>query len=439
MYQAVAVVQLILFVALMISFMKKQGLIVLIDQAKIMFILWIVTLILYDFKLSTHYNPTLQINLIVMFIWGSFLLLTRFVKLKEEDINDLFRGLKNKELYRRYFIISNLIIIVGVLVFVLNVYKYGLAIAEENKIGKQALDHYAGYVVYMLVLAAEMKYILYRNHKNYIDLIGLGVTALVLFLTLNRGPIAFLFITIALYEVFNFVHIKHTLTKKVEYVTYGTFALLIIGFIWFFGYIGNLRMDYVLENVYQRTLAQHYGVSEYIPSGLLWVYIYLTSPLENAAFSLANQGINYTYFNNLLYPFVKFIANVLGKGEAYKQWFVDRAAYSPYLEGKIGLNTSSFITEAFRDLDIAGFAVYLGIYLLLAYLSVRLIKGTVKLSSNCKILVYTNITSILLWSVFVNSFRIPILLMNIMLLLLIEYDYKKGYSKKLLKLVKLKR
>jgi hypothetical protein len=80
--------------------------------------------------------------------------------------------------------------------------------------------------------------------------------------------------------------------------------------------------------------------------------------------------------------------------------------------------------------------IYLAVYLLIAYLSVKLIKGAVKLSSNCKLLVYTNITSILLWSVFVNSFKIPILILNIILLLAIEYDYKKGYSKRLLRMVK---
>jgi hypothetical protein len=436
-YVAAAVIQLILFSFLMIYFMKKQGLIVLVDQAKIMFILWIVTLILYDFRLSTHYYPTIQINLIVILIWGSFLFLTRFVKLEEEDVHHLFKGFKDKVIYRRYFIISNIIIAIAVLVFAWNVYKYGFAIDDENKIGKQAMDHYAGYIVYMLVLAAEIKYILFRNHKSYIDLIGLGVSAVVLFLTLNRGPIAFLFITIGLYEVFNFINIKDRLTRKTQYMTYAIFVLTVALFIAFFGYMGNLRMDYVLENVYNTTLAKHYGVSELMPSGLLWVYIYLTSPLENAAFSLANQGIQYTYFNNLLYPFVKFIANIFGKGEAYKQWFMDRASYSPYLQEKVGLNTSSFITESFSDLDLAGFIVYLAIYLIIAYLAVKLIKKTVKMSSNCKMLVYTNITSILLWSVFVNSFKIPILLMNIMLLLLIEYDYKKGYSKKLMKLAKL--
>lgn len=317
--------------------------------------------------------------------------------------------------------------------FIYNGYKHGLAIAEENKIGKQELDHYAGYIVYMLVLCAEIKYVLFRNYGRWIDLVILLLSTALLMLTLNRGPMAFLFITIGLYEVFNFINIKEYLQKRTKYMIYGGFIALVLAFVWFFGYIGDMRMKYVMENVYGRTLAEHYGVSELMPSGFLWVYIYLTSPLENIAFSLTNQVVNFTYFNNLFYPFVKFFANILGKGAEYKEWLMGQATYIPYLEKKVGLNAGSFIPEAFQDLGVAGFVVYLGIYMALAYFSIKLIKNRGRLSSISKILIYTNITSILLWGVFVNSFKIPILIMNIMILLVIEFDYRMGYSERLLR------
>lgn len=255
-------------------------------------------------------------------------------------------------------------------------------------------------------------------------LILLGSTS-ILFLTLNRGPITFLFITIGIYEVFNFINIKSTLSKKQVYLTYGLLASLVVVFIWFFGYIGNIRMEYAFEKVYKTTLWKHYGVNEMIPSGLVWVFLYLTSPLENVAFSLTNQVVNLTYFNNLFYPFIKLGATLLGKGEEYKAWVLTRATYIPHLEKTAGLNAASFIPDAFQDFGIVGFVVYLGIYLLIAYFSIKIIKSKIKITPITKMLIYTNTLSLLLWSVFTNSFRISILIINIMLLICIEFSYKK--------------
>lgn len=423
MYIAIAIIQLILFVFLMTKFMKKQGLIVFVDPPKIMFILWILALILYDFKLSTYYNPTLLINVVVILIWGSFLILSKFIRINKEDIYKLFIDFEGKKLYKRYFKVSNVIFGAALVFFIYSVYKYGFAIAQSNKIGKQGMDHYSAYIVYMLVLAAEIKYILFRNYKKPADLVILILSTVILLLTLNRGPLVFLVTTIALYEVFNFINIKEHLDIKTQYKIYGSFVLVLILTIVFFGYIGNLRMDYVLNYVYHKSLQDFYGMSSLIPSGFLWVYIYLTSPLENMAYSLSNQQVQYTYFNSLFYPFIKLFANIFGKGEAYKQWFVLRGTYTPYLYDKIGLNAPSFIGDAFGDLGFVGFAVYLGIYIAIAYFAAKLIKKSVKLSSICKIIIYTNIVSILLWSVFVNSFKIPILILNIIVLLLIEYEW----------------
>lgn len=436
MYQILALIQLIILLVFLGYNLKTKGVIIFVDQVKIMFLLWIIALILYDLRLSSLYNPTIMVNGLVFLIWGSFLTLSKFKKLEEQDIIYTFEELKNKEHRKRYSVLANTIFIIGALVFVYNAYKYGLAILEENKIDKQSMDHYSGYIVYMLVLAAEIKYILIRNFKKLGDIIVFFLCFIILFLTLNRGPIAFLFITLGLYEVFNFINIKHTLSSKKKYLIYGGFIISIGAFITFFGIIGNLRMEYVLKNVYDRTLWQHYGVGEYMPSGLLWVYIYLTSPLENVAYSLGTQVVSYVYFNNLLYPFIKFFANLAGQGEVYKQWLINRGSYIPYLESRVGLNAGSFIPEAFQDFGVLGFLVYLLIYIIIAYMAIKLIKRKVGLSSISKILIYTNITSLLIWSVFVNSFKMPILLMNIILLLFMEWDNKKGFLKTLLRKLK---
>ncbi|WP_346873625.1 hypothetical protein [Clostridium sp. UBA5988] len=420
-YEVFAIIQLLVLIFILARYLKKQGIVILVDQVKIMFLLWIITLILYDFKLSTLYSPTIQINIISIVIWGSFLILSKFTFLKTRDINTLCQELKEKKNFNIYFHISNLIFIVAVIVFIYNVNKYGLKILEENKIDKQQIDHYATYIVHMLVLCAEIKYILFRNNKRIVDIIVFIGSLVVLALTLNRGPIAFLFITIGIYEVFRFIDIKDSLSKGKKWIIYGGFTGVILLFIWFFGYIGNMRMEYVLENIYDRTLWEHYGVSPLIPSGFLWLYIYLTSPLQNAAFAISNEVINgYGFFGNLFYPFVKFGANIIGKGEEFKLWLINQGNYTPHLQEEVGLNAMTFIPEAFQDAGLIGLVSYLSIYILLGYISIRIIKSK-KMSAAGKILIYTNITSIILWSIFVNSFKIPILILNILLIFAIEY------------------
>ena len=78
------------------------------------------------------------------------------------------------------------------------------------------------------------------------------------------------------------------------------------------GYIGDLRLKYVLENIYFKTLKDLYLMKYDLPNWFIWIYIYITSPLENARYAIENITLEkYTMFNQLFYPFIKFIANLL--------------------------------------------------------------------------------------------------------------------------------
>lgn len=431
MYQFIALIELAIFIFVMRKFLKEDGIISLVDGSKVMLMLWGGATILYNFKLSNLYSPTIEINLITFSIFGGFLILSRYTKLKDQDIKEIAREFEDDSFYKIYSILSTIIFVVGTVVFIYNVIKHGFRITASNKIDKQDMDHYGAYFVYMLILAGEIKYLLFRNYKKVIDAIIFVGTILVLALTLNRGPIGFLFITIGIYEVFNFINIKENISKKKKYGIYAGFFALIAGFIWFFGYVGNMRMEYVLRAVYKRTLWQHYGVSIMIPSGLLWVYMYLTSPIENVAYALANQhSIGNAFLSNLFYPFIKFIANIFGCGNQFKDWLISRGAYTPYLEKKVGLNAMTFIPESFQDGNVVGFIIYLLIYILLAYIAIRIIKSKKDYTPVGRILIYTNIVSMLLWSIFVNSFKIPILILNIFLLLFVEKFIRVRKAKK---------
>lgn len=424
MFRIIAVVQLVLLALFIYNQGKKYGLSFLADGGKMMMMLWLTTISLYNLQLSTLYAPTLTINIVVMIIVIIFYILTRFVSLEKRDIFKVLENIKEEETYKKYFWISNIIIIVGTLVFAFNVYKHGLAILDENRINKQKIDHYAVYIVHMLALAAQIKYILFRSGNRIkgkiIDGFGFLVAVGVLFLTLNRGPIAFIIIAIYVYEIFNIVKVKERLSKKQTYIAFGAMILAAVGFIQFFGYIGNARMEFVLKHILHKPLYEHYGVSEYMPSGLIWVYIYMTSNLDNAAFALANGAVQHTYFNNLFYPFIKFFANLVGKGGEYKAWIDGRMEYTPYLDKRVGLNVMSFIPESIQDGSYFGIVFYVAIYVALAILAVYLIKRSKKFSSLGALIVYANVLNILMWSVFDNSLKIPILILNIFAIIFIE-------------------
>ena len=65
MYEVLAIIQILILVAFVVNFGRKQGISFLVDQGKVMFILWITALILYNLKISTLYNPNIQINIVV--------------------------------------------------------------------------------------------------------------------------------------------------------------------------------------------------------------------------------------------------------------------------------------------------------------------------------------------------------------------------------------
>lgn len=398
---------------------KKEGMVTVLDQGKVMFMLWLVTIVMYNFKLSGLYKPNLSINFIVAGIWIPFLIFSRFIYIREKDV---YRTMKRFEVenYDIYYIISNIIFCLGTLAFLYNVFKFGLAIAGENKIEKQMMTKYTAYIVYMLVLCAQIKYILYRRYKKKQDLILLILSFIVLFLTLNRGPLTFVFATIVIYEMFNFIVYKKHMDKSKIKKTYIAAAIVFVMFIELFGFVGNLRVNHVMKNYYRHTINEHYMMSKYTPSGFLWLYIYLTSPLENASHAISHQHIEYTYFNNLFYPFIKFGANITGNSSSYVNWLQGKNGYNPYLEKRAGLTVMTFITEAFQDFGYLGLLAYILVYMLIAAYAIRVLAHSSRFSSLGKILIYSNILSIILWSVFVNSLKLAVVILNVFVVIFIE-------------------
>lgn len=437
MYLYIGIVQLIVLMLILFKYLKNIGISIFADGMKLMMFLWLANIGLYNLGISKLYHPTISINIIVMFICIIFFLVGRKKYIDSNDIKESMSELsENKNDYKIYSLVSNLIFIIAFIIFWINAYKHGLALFEKNKIDKQVMDHYASYIVYMLVVSAQIKYILFRSHKRISDLIIFILSVGTLMLTLNRGPIAFILAAGYLYEIFNLINNKDKMSKKKLYGIYIGLIFVACMFIYFFGVIGDMRMDYVLKNVYHRTINEHYQMPSWIPSGMLWFYVYLTSPLENAAYAIASGGVDFTYFNNLFYPFIKLGANLLGKGEVYKEWLISRGSYPVYLEDKVGLNATSFITEGMQDFGYIGLIVYILIFLGLAYLGIILIKKK-SISTIGSLIIYSNIINILLWSVFSNSLKISTLILYILFIAFIEIIRRLGVFNRLFNLLRI--
>lgn len=418
-YRVLAIFQLLIMGYILYKSIKKQGMSLFGDILKIMFFLWLGNLALYNLQISKYYSPTILINITVLALCLCLYIASKKFELGERDVLNIIKIGENEKSYRMYSIITTGIFILASILFLINVNKYGLAILKDDKINKQRIDHYAGYVIYMLAFVAQVKYILFRNRKKILDCILCIGSMGILVLTLNRGPIAYVVIAAYIYELFRFVKQKKSMSKKKVYAVYGAFFIAFLAFVVFFGYIGDLRMENVLDRK-GITIQEHYGISNMIPSSFVWIYVYLTSPLENAAFAIANQGVGMTFLNNLFYPFIKLFANIIGQGDAYKQWLLSKGQYTPYLWDKVGLNAPSFIPDAMQDLGIFGVTLYLAIYVAIAVLAIYAIKKRNKFSSVGALVLYANVVSIVLWSVFQNSLSIPILILNILLVLVIE-------------------
>ena len=430
MFRVLGVIQIVLVALIVYKSYKKQGISIVVDSFKMMGLIWLIALALYNIALSGWYSPSIQINMAVGIIVCIFIGISKKVYIKDSDI-EIFMGNEEKKITSEiYSIIANSIFAIASIIFIDNIIRHGLVILSDgNKIDKQPIDHYAGYIIYMLSVVAQIKYILFRRRKKFLDLAIFIGSIVILIATMNRGPIAFIIAAIYVYEIFMLIKNIKVMSKKQVYIIVGILISLGLVFAQFFAIIGNMRMEHVLNDIYKISLNEHYKMNGILPSAFVWVYIYMTSPLENAAFSIVNQVVDTTFFNNLFYPFIKFFANIFGQGDVYKQWLMEQNGYIPHLDGNPGLNVSSFIPQAMQDMGYVGVVVYVAIYVLLAYFIIKIIKSR-KFSFIGSIIIYANVLNLLLWSIFENSLRVPVILMNIILAVAIEIFMKNKYFDK---------
>jgi len=269
----------------------------------------------------------------------------------------------------------------------------GITLFQENKIARpigEGVFHYVAYLKDLLACQLAVSYLLVRVyhefHRKLVYVLMMIVSAIFLGVGLNRGVFVFPLIVIIIFECIK-AHGSYRFVLFLSAIT----GLFLGGFSW----IGNVRVQYVFDTIYGRSVGEHYGMAGY-PTWFVWFYIYLTSPLENFRHMLFSQEpVGHTFGAMLFYPACQVIFKVFGSN--LKEYL----GLYPYLDNTVGLNMSSFLASAYQDFGALGFVLYLGVYTMLLVWSVRLAAKNV-----FGIFAYAMALNCLAWMVFTNSLAI---------------------------------
>jgi hypothetical protein len=352
--------------------------------------LFVLLIALYAIAFSNLYKPDF---FYIIFLYSFILLLFLFNKLFTGNINiksKVLNLISRFNFKRKYLYITLIFFTLGSLS---NYYEYlvvGWPIFLENKVTRGENLHYVHYVTNFLMYSLLLSYIGLRLKSGFYRLFLLLIFILSLselLVWLNRGPLLILVIEIVVFELL--ISYKYNRLKK--YTTY--MLILFVSFILLFGFFGDLRVSYVMEKVFGHSINFHYGMNENIPTSLVWVYIYSTSPFENFRHIFYNQEIvHFKYGMLLIYPFVAPI---------FKQLFSSKVDTYPYLDDIAGLNVSSFLESAFNDFYIFGPYIYVFYMSYLFFISLKFFDRGIY-----GFLGYISVFNMGVWMFFVNGFAI---------------------------------
>lgn len=376
------------------------------------YIVWNIFILgLYFLDLTSLYEADFLFGF-VYFLPVLFLCVINYNKLEKINFDSILKIIEDKSHRKIFFTFLYAMFLIGVLASIYQIVNYGTPLTLDNKINRPSGDHYVQYLVNFLTVSSMMAYVSIRfgfghTKKNIMICV---ISIILLSVWLNRGAYTPFLVTV--------VFVEYILAKKKnkEKSFYLLGLILLVLFMILFGYVGNLRMEYVMEYVYHCTINQWYGMPEYIPTGFVQLYIFLTSPLENAKHIYFEQCVwEYQYGIKMVYPFV---------APFVKELFSESANIFPYLDKTlpVGLNVSTYIHSAVVDFG------YIGPYIYMIYISIffRL----------CKFFCTRNIFGLLadisliqmsLWMVFVHAFAVGPFLINMLIFIIVAWivDGKK--------------
>lgn len=395
--QLIGIILLIVSAVIAITWYLKDGVLFLFNYSRLGFVIWSLGLGLYDLSISGMYNPSLMINIMSLIVIMNFGIISYILP---SDIDKIFSCINNIEKpNRRYSSLVFGTLCLGFLSFFVNLNAGNLRFFLKNTAAKTSIS--LSYFLNLMVIVSVFFYFLARESaKRMVKVLYFalsGVSLFLIFCNMSRGPLMFWATAVLTFEICRYVK-----KRKNKFLSIRQWVLLLLFgtlLVWGFGAMGDFRT----VSIFKGGVTAHYKMPSNCPSGIAWIYVYLTSPLENMRYILENETVNhYSWFNLLLYPIIKVFANMIGMGDQYATYVEGFNEVYPYLKPKYGLNVSSFMADAYSDLGIAGIIVYIICFDVIAYWVHRIVISK-KMQDISKAIIFPIIIQVAIWSVFSNS------------------------------------
>lgn len=377
---------------------REDGVSLFFDVNRIAAIIWSFGLALYDLELSRLLHPDILMNIIGIIIVAIFIGFECFNTRDQVLLGECFTDLRiPNNIY--YWIMFGILMVACLCAFAVNVTSGNIRGLSDNP-GK-TIEFAFGYIYRLSVPIALACYIsarlLRRWPSKLLMFASFAIFSLVTAASLDRGPIVWLLTGIAVYELFTYSKRIGKLTLSVRSMI--LIVMLFVIVIWAFDSFGSTRVT--SQGIL--SVSDHYQMNVDIPDGFTWVYIYITTPLENARFALEEINVgDLTFGGKLFYPLIKFLANLIGQGDAYSGWIQAHTTVYAYLEPVAGLTVGTFLLDALQDFSYLGVVLYPLMYGVMTILFKTILR-TQRLSSFTKVITYALVFQETLWSIFDNT------------------------------------
>ncbi len=377
---------------------REDGVSFFFDVNRIAVLIWSFGMALYDLELSSLLHPDLLMNIVGIVIVAIFVGFERFNTRDQVLLGECFNDLTlPNNIY--YWVMFGVLVLACLCAFAVNVASGNIRGLSDNP-GK-TIEFSFGYIYRLSVPIALACYmsarLLRRWPSKLLMLASFIIFSLIAAASLDRGPIVWLLTGIAVYELFSYSQRIGKLTLSVRSAV--LIVVLFVIIVWAFDAFGSTRVT--SQGI--TSVSDHYRMNIDIPDGFTWVYIYITTPLENARFALEEINVgDLTFGGKLFYPLIKFIANLIGLGDAYSGWIQARTSVYAYLKPVAGLTVGTFLLDALQDFSYFGVVLYPLMYGVMTTLFKTMLR-TRWLSSFTKVIAYSLVFQETLWSIFDNT------------------------------------
>ena len=390
----VAFIWIIVFILICYNWYQDDGVLFFLDLNRIGMMIWSLGTGLYDFALSDLYHPSLLINAVSLIV---FVIFWFFASNSRKDVSllkECFGELKIPNNIIYWFFLA-LIAILAFFAFKANA-DAGQLRGLSNNAGMK-VDFKGGYFYRLSVPIAICFYLVGRMAKQKLaKIFSLLLFVAFLYFTacdLSRGPIVWILTGCLLFELL--LYVKRTGKTKVSGKTFLLLVGVFVAVVFAFDYFGSIRTATLFSSV-----SSQYKMNVDVPDGFTWLYIYISSPLENARYALDNIVVKTPTFGaHLFYPFIKLFSNFLGFDTTFSSWLGSSTVVYSYMATDPGLTVGSFLMDAFQDFSILGIVIYPLFYGLVSLL-VKAMLNWQRFSSLTKLITYSLAIQGPLWSIF---------------------------------------